>query len=205
VSVGSSGPRRYRIAGRTASVGQLLSPVSPMFRLVDGDPIKYRANVAERYLALLSVGQRVEVRVDAYDTPFAGSVSRISPQIDPASRTVQVEVVVPNPDQKLAPGAFGRGKVYTHVDPKAVFVPPQAVVTFAGVSKVFVVENGKAVEKQVQTGDQKGNLVEITKGLKGGEQVVVQGAGRLAGGMTLSIRSGSATASAPHQADGPSR
>jgi multidrug efflux pump subunit AcrA (membrane-fusion protein) len=188
LNVGSSGSRRYRIAGRMASVGQLLSPVTPMFRLVDADPIKYRANVPERYQSLLRVGQRAEVRVEAYPMPFKGTVSRISPQIDPANRTLQVEVLVPNPDQRLAPGAFARGRLYTHADSGAVFVPPQSVVTFAGVSKVFVVEGGKAAERRVEMGGRLGDLVEITQGLKGGEQVVEQGAGRLAPGMPVRIK-----------------
>ena len=189
VSAGSSGTRRYRIGARMASVGQLLSPVTPMFRLVDGDPIKYRANVAERYLSLLRVGQRVEARVEAYAEPFEGTVSRISPQIDQTNRTVQIEVLVPNAQQKLAPGAFARGRVYTHEDPKAVFVPQAAVVTFAGVSKVFVVAGGKAGEKQVETGGKRGDLVEITRGLQGGEQVAVTGAAKLGNGAPVIIKS----------------
>jgi multidrug efflux pump subunit AcrA (membrane-fusion protein) len=183
----NQGTRRYLVASRMASEGELVRAITPMFRLIDADPVKLRAAVPERYVALLHVGQGVDVSVDAYREPFVGKISRISPQIDPASRTVQIEVVVPNADLRLAPGSFARGRVHTHADSKAIFVPEGAVSSFAGVDKVFLVKDGKATERPIELGQRKGDLIEVTKGLGPNDRIVVIGAQRLAGGTPVVV------------------
>lgn len=177
--------RRYRVSARMPSEGQLLAAITPMFKLIDVDTVKFRAAVPEARLSQLALGAKVEVKIDAYDRVFAGHLARINPQIDPATRTVQIEAVLQNPDLALSPGAFARGKVFTGKDVGAVFVPRQALVTFAGVSKVFLVKDSKAVERVVETGLREGDSVEITKGLKPGERVVAAGAAQLANGMAV--------------------
>ena len=181
----------FAIAARYISVGELLSPISRMFRLVDDDPLKLRAPVREQFVGEMRVGQRALVRVDAYDREFAGEVVRISPQIDPASRTFQIEVVIPNSEGLLRPGGFARARVETRVQPDVVFVPRDAVVTFAGVSKVFTVKDGKAQEVVVEVGAPGGAAggqdVEVTRGLAGSESVIVTGANRLASGVPVAV------------------
>jgi len=193
--------RTYAVAGRMANAGELLRAVTPMFRLIDDDPVKLRAPVPERYISEVKVGQSVDVNIEAYpNETFRGQIARINPQIDPANRTFQIEVVVPNEKHQLPPGAFARGLVQTRVDQSVVFVPLEAVVSFAGVNKVFTVKDNKAVEIVVDLGIRRGNTVEVIKGVSPNDNVVVSGTSKLASGVPVAVQSApptQATASAP--------
>ncbi|HEV2296685.1 MAG TPA: efflux RND transporter periplasmic adaptor subunit [Tepidisphaeraceae bacterium] len=179
---------RYAVAQRFVSVGEYVREGTPMFRLVASDPIKFRAKVPERFVSQVRVGQKARVTVEAYADVFEGVVARINPAVDLASRTFEVEVIVPNSDGRLQPGAFARGSILTITDENVVFVPKQAVVTFAGVSKVFTVADGKAVDHTVRPTDVEIDAhVEIAQGLDPGGEVVVEGAARLAGGAPVIV------------------
>jgi RND family efflux transporter MFP subunit len=178
------------IAARYASLGELVRAVTPMYRLVDDDPLKLRAAVPERFFPEIRVGQKVQVWVEAYPEAFAGVVTRINPQVDVANRTFPIEVVVPNPQRVLPPGAFARASVQTRVQEGVVFVPQEAVVSFAGVDKVFTVRDGKAQAVAVELGERRGREVEVVKGLKGTEQVAVSGTNRLANGVPVEVKTG---------------
>ena len=177
----------FVVSERYVSVGELLPQISRMFRVVDDDPLKFRAAVPERFVADIKVGQKVDVAVEAYSHAFPGTVTRINPQIDPANRTFQVEIRVPNEKHMLRPGGFARGRVQTRVQGDVVFVPQESVVTFAGVNKVFTVKDGKAAEVPIELGDRDGDEVEVIKGLKGTESVVVSGTSKLATGVPVNV------------------
>ena len=177
----------YGVSSRMVSVGEFVKEGTPVFRLVDDDPIKLRATAPERFVASIRNGQAVRVRVEAYDREFTGHVSRTNPQIDPLNRMFQFEVIVENPERLLKPGGFARASVETAIDDKVVFVPHRAVSTFAGVSKVFVVRDGKAAEAIVEMGQRVNDDVEIVKGLKGTEQIAVTGVNRLTNGSPVAL------------------
>ena len=179
----------YAIASRLVSVGEYVREGTPLFRILDDDPVKLRAAVPERFAALVQVGQAVQVHVEAYPDQFVGKITRINPQIDPTNRTFMIEALVPNEKHLLKPGAFAEARIETRMEPSVVFVPQAAVVQFAGASKVFTIgSDSKAVEHAVQTGEPQGDLVEISEGLKGDEQVVIEGAGKLATGTPVKTR-----------------
>jgi membrane fusion protein (multidrug efflux system) len=109
--------------------------------------------------------------------------------VELTNRTFEVEVTVPNPDGRLQPGAFARGSILTHTDENVLFVPKASVVTFAGVSKVFTVADGKAVDHRVKVGIAMDDQVEIVDGLKSGAgDVVVGGAAKLAAGTPVTAK-----------------
>ncbi|MEO6435840.1 MAG: efflux RND transporter periplasmic adaptor subunit [Tepidisphaeraceae bacterium] len=183
----------YAVANRLVSVGEYVREGTSLFRLVADDPIKFRAQVPERFLGQVKVGQAVRVFVQAYPDAFDGIVARISPQVETATRTFQVETLVPNSDGKLQPGSFARGAILTRVDPQVTLVPADAVVTFAGVSKVFTLDNErKAVEKKVELGQAVGDALEVTRGLEGVMPVVIEGRNKLATGIPV-VASAAAT------------
>jgi membrane fusion protein, multidrug efflux system len=109
------------------------------------------------------VGQPVRVSTRAHpELTFHGKLTRINPSVDPTSRTFQVETVVPNERGLLRPGGFARASIVTRADAKAAVVPMESVVYFAGVTKIFVVENGKAHSYSgVKTGKEGRGWVEI--------------------------------------------
>ena len=194
-----STPHNYVVTARYVNVGELVHEITPCYRLVDESPIKLRAKAPERYIAEIKTGQKVKTSVEAYPgVDFWGTVSRINPQIDSDNRTFSIEVLIPNDDHRLKAGSFARASVQTHVDEKVVFAPQEAVVSFAGVNKVFTVQNDKAVEVNIEPGDartQDNSYVEIVTGLKGDEKVVVSGTSKLATGVPVVIKTPSTQAS----------
>jgi RND family efflux transporter MFP subunit len=173
------------VATRSISAGEYLREGTALFRLVDDARIKLRAPVPERYANEIAVGQKVIVTVEGSQEEFAGTVARINPQIVPASRSFEVEIGVPNERGLLHPGAFAHARIQTRLDPRVVFVPQESLLSFAGVNKVFVVEDGKARAIEVVPGERDGDWVAVRQGLSGGESVVVSGNTRLATGTAV--------------------
>lgn len=184
----------YLVAMRQVSLGEYVREGTPLFRLVSDDPIKLRAGVPERYQPRVRVGQVVRATIEGQAKPFDGRVSRVNPQVDPASRTFQVEAVFANPDGALRPGQFARAAVIIGQDSGVTFVPAEAVVSFAGVVRVFTVQDGKAVEHRITPGATVNGLVEILDGFAGPGEVVVRGGSRLANGVPVKVVHAAASA-----------
>lgn len=189
----------YLVAQRSVSEGEIVRPGSAaLFRLVVADTLKLQAAVPERHLGAVKVGQAVEIRVEAYPKDkFPGKVARVNPTVDRASRTFQIEVSVPNADRRLAPGSFVKADVQTRLDPDAVLVPEESLVTFAGVTKVFVVRDGKAAAVVVRPTDVRidagepgrvGFLAEVTGGVRPGDRIVTTGQTKLTEGAEVRAR-----------------
>lgn len=185
-----SAPIEGSVSKRFVSAGEYVKVAAPLFTLVQDHPLKLQGMIPERFAPEIQTGQAVGVRVDAFaGRVFKGKLTRISPSVEVANRSFLVEALVDNPERRLKPGFFGDASIFTRVDPNALTVPLQALVTFAGVSKVFVVGNNNvARERVVQVGVRVGgNEIEITKGLKPGELVVVSGLTRLTDGAAVKV------------------
>lgn len=187
-------PRSYAVSSRLASVGAYVKEGDVMMRLVADERVKLRAMVPERFISAIKQGQRAMVSVDAFTDTFEGTVTRINPQIDSGNRAFQVEILVQNKDRRLRPGSFARAQVFSRTDEGVVFVPQDSIVTFAGTTRVYSVEQGKAVAIDVETGERRGDLVEITRGaVKAGQPIVVSGVTKLAPGVAVSVKTPSPT------------
>ena len=178
------------VARRFVSSGEYVHPGSQLFSLVAEDPLKLRGDVPERFAHELQVGQSVQVRVDAFpNAAFTGQLARISPASNPENRSMAVEAIVDNHERMLKPGFFANAAVVTRTDDRALLVPQEAVITFAGVTKLFVIQTGVARERRVQTGTRgSGGLVEITEGLAPDELVATSGLTRLEDGVAVTVR-----------------
>jgi multidrug efflux pump subunit AcrA (membrane-fusion protein) len=194
-------PVEYVVCQRSVTEGEYVRAMpgsaTALFKLVIDRPLKLQATVPERHRAEVRVGQVAEFEVEAYPgLKFRGKVSRVNPAVDRASRTFQFEVLVPNEDRRLGPGSFVKGEVLTHTDPAARTVPEEALVSFAGVTKVFVVRDGRAHEVPVRTGvalDTAGAggprvWVEVEGDLRCGDAVVTSGQSQLAEGTPVRVR-----------------
>jgi membrane fusion protein, multidrug efflux system len=178
------------VAHRFVSAGEYVRAGSQLFTLVDEDPLKLRGDVPERFVHELQTGQTVYVRVDAFpDQTFTGRLARISPASNRDNRSVAIEVQVDNHDRTLKPGFFANAAVVTRSDDRALMVPQEALVTFAGVTKLFIVKDGKAVERQVHTGTRgNGGLVEITDGVSAEDVVATSGITKLEDGVAVTVK-----------------
>ncbi len=141
------------IKKRFVSVGEAVKDRSPLFTVVSVGRLKFRAAVAGASAPLIKPGQTVRITVDAFkDRVFEGDLARISPAIDAETRTLDVEAVIPNRDNALRPGFFAKGVIITKKESGVPFVPAGAVYSFVGITKVFVVADGLARERRINTG-----------------------------------------------------
>ena len=151
-------------------------------------PLRLQLPVPERAAAGVRVGQSISLSLENDTHTYSGVVSRLSPAIDAANRTLLVEATIPNYERRLKPGSFVRASLVTNAGEQALFVPSSSLVVFAGIEKVFLVDQGKSIERLVRTGRRDGERVEIIEGLKAGDRVVVK-PGNLVGGVPVAIES----------------
>lgn len=196
-----SHPVEYVVAQRMVSEGEMVRafPSVAAFRLVMDRPLKLQAAVPERHVAAVKVGQPAEIHVESYPREtFHGTVARVNPTVDRANRTFQVEVNVPNEDRRLRAGSFAKAEVFTHEDAEVPTVPEESIVSFAGVTKLFVVKDGRAHAVEVQPGTRKEvtergrtvTWVEIHGRIDRGASVVTSGHSQLAEGTPVRVREG---------------
>jgi HlyD family secretion protein len=175
------------VAMRVGSVGEYFAAGTPVLRIVRINPLRLKVAVPEREAAALRAGQVVEVKLENDPTLYTGKVARLAPSLDQQSRTLSIEADIVNPGT-LRPGSFVRSKVVVGQAPRPT-ISKGALVSFAGIEKVIIVEQGKAVERRVTTGRRVGDRVEIVSGLKTGERVVST-PGTLQQGQAVRVRSG---------------
>jgi RND family efflux transporter MFP subunit len=179
----------YAVADRMISEGEMASRAKGVFRLVIDKLLKYKAAVPEHYTGQVKVGQKVQLRVEAYENKiFEGVVSRVSPTVDRLSRTFQVEVLVPNLARELKPGGFAKAAILTRVENQAKTVPVEALVTAVGTTKIFLVQDGKARVLEVKTGVADPKWVEIIGDLDPNSQVITSGQNQLTEGTRVKVR-----------------
>lgn len=158
---------------KMGSVGEYVAAGAPLMRIVKMNPLRFRAEVPERDASAVRAGQMVRVTVEGSPRAYAGRVVRLSPTIKEQNRVLVVEADIAN-DGLLRPGSFARADIVTSDASMAVTVPSSAVVTFAGIEKVIVVEGGKAQEKPITTGRRVSEWTEIVSGVNVGEAVVLE-------------------------------
>jgi RND family efflux transporter MFP subunit len=180
---------------RRASPGEYMIAGTPLVTIVRTDPLRLRVEAPERESAAIRSGQKVRVWVEGNPAAHVGTISRVSPAIDQQTRMLIVEADILN-DGSLRAGSFVRAEIVTRDDQRSLSVPTDALITFAGIEKVFVVEKDKAVEKPVSIGRRGTNWVEVVNGVKAGE-VVVLNPGNLQTGEAVKVqRPATATAKA---------
>ncbi len=148
-------------------------------------------SVPECYSERVHAGQPVRIAVASQPgVTFQGQVVRINPSVDPVSRTFQVETQVPNNRRLLRAGGFAKATIVTDSAAEAAVAPTESIIRFAGVTKLFLVENGKARSvSDIVTGAEGPGWVEVrSKNLPPSAQVVTTGQTQLADGTEVVIR-----------------
>lgn len=144
--------------------------------LHDIKTVRVLIDVVERDIPLVQVGQKAELRAEAYPSQvFEGTVTRIVQALNRATRTMTVEIDLPNQDRRLKGGMFARVEVMVGTHHQALQIPIDAVSRLEDMQYIYVIEEGKALRVDVELGARSGNWVEITKGLSGHEQIIVAG------------------------------
>jgi multidrug efflux pump subunit AcrA (membrane-fusion protein) len=187
----AANPIRYSVALKFVTEGERVetTPATRAFRLLNDRALKFPALLPERHANEVKVGQFVEVRADAAPGRVVrGWIYRISAAVDPTNRTFPVVVAVPNLDGALRAGGFARASVLIRTDPAVRTVPPTAVVSFAGVTKVFVIEGDKARAVEVTLGTREKDWVEVIGAIPDGAKVATTGHSQLVDGSPVKLR-----------------
>ncbi len=188
---------QYAVAERKVTEGEMVKDSqgssTAAFELVMDKVLKLIATVPERYVGQVRLGQKAEVRVEAYPgRVFPGGLNRVNPMVDRTSRTFEVEVRVENPKRELKAGGFAKVDILTHEDPQAWTVPIEAVVSFVGSTKVLVIRDGKAHAVLVTPGLEGQGWIEIVRSaspeLRLEDQVITSGLEKLAEGVPVRVK-----------------
>ena len=181
------------IQARRANLGEYLAAGAPVLVLVKMTPIRLRLEIPERDARLITKGLQVSIRREGESATYTGTVARISPALEESNRSLVVEAEIPNPAGALRPGSFVKAEIVSDAGGPALVVPASSVVVFAGIEKVVMVKEKKALERPVVTGRRTAEVVEIVSGLAEGD-LVVEKPGNLATGMPVQPESGAAGA-----------
>lgn len=173
---------------RRVSVGAYLTPGTPVARLQDVSELKLDFTVPERYRPHLRPGQAVTFRVAGHPDELPATIYAIEPQIDVATRSLQVRALAPNPEQRLRPGAFAEVRVVLEEIPQAMLIPPIALVPGLKEQRVYVHKAGQVEARTVRVGLRTAETLQIEHGLAPGDEVVVSGILQLRPGMKVQAR-----------------
>jgi len=177
------------VGQRYVSLGDYVNTTTRLVSLQTVNPQRAAVQVPERFAEDIHRGQIVKFNVAALPgRTFAGVVDFVDPVVELPGRTVLVKARVPNESRELRPGMFIEAHLVTAVRPNAIIVPEEAVVPVQGATFVYLVVDAKAARHAVELGVRTPGFVEVTRGVKPGDQVVVGGLEMLADGMPVMAR-----------------
>ena len=191
-------PFAGRLGLRQVDLGQFLSAGTVIATLQSLDPIFVDFLLPQQAVAQLTVGAKVEAKVDAFpDRMFTGKITAINPKIETASRNIQVRATLPNADQNLLPGMFATVQLETGAAQRLITLPQTAVSYNPYGSLVYLVDDtGKGADGKPQltarqvfvtTGATRGDQVAILKGVAEGDTVVTSGQIKLRNGVPVVV------------------
>jgi len=179
-------PMAGYVSDRPADIGEYISPQQKVATIVNINPLRVKIDIPEQAIPQIHQGESVSVSVAAYpDRSFSGRVARISPNVTATSRTLSVEADVDNPNAELKPGQFATIRVLLPQKGTAVMVPQRALRTISGATYVFVIKNGFAQQRLIQSGQTESDMIEIKSGISADEVVAISNVDQLSDGVAV--------------------
>jgi RND family efflux transporter MFP subunit len=180
-------PISGEIERKVFNAGSWVDAAAVLYRLVDNQRLELQNFVASSDIARVKTGQRVRFNVAAYSgEEFDARIITLSAAVDSQNRSVLVRASVANPSGKLRAGMFAKGHLVTGTTPRALVVPPNALWRRAGQPpSLFIVEQNRARRREVKTGLEQPQKIEITGGLSPGDVVITEQKLELADGIVV--------------------
>lgn len=189
-----SAPFAGTIGLSRVEIGQYIQPGTIIATLQDISTMRVDFSLPEQNLPKLSIGQKIEVRIEGQDETFTGALTGIDPRVDPATRLVALRGSITNPQGRLTPGQFVRISVILPTEEGIIALPQTALSTSLYGDYVYLVRPSEADAEQlqvaqvfVQAGRRSGGVVEIVEGVSPGDQVVTAGQNRLSNGQPATV------------------
>ncbi|MDD3762554.1 MAG: efflux RND transporter periplasmic adaptor subunit [Nevskiales bacterium] len=171
------------VAGlRAVSPGAYVEAGDDLVRIESVDPLRVVFRIAEAQASRIAIGQTVQLRVDGHEQPFVATVAAIDARVSAETRSLTLKARLANPDGALRPGQFARVRLQTGAPSPTVTVSEDAVFPRGDGQYAYVVEGGRAVEREVSLGQRIAGRVEIRSGIRAGEPVVTSGLQRISNG-----------------------
>ena len=188
---------RFSDTGALVQAGTSNTTGLPVVTLAEVDVLRLRIPVPESLAAKVRIGDSADVHVQATGEHFTGKVTRFTDSLDPSTRTMQVEIDVPNPDFHLQPGMYADVRLNANSRPDALTVPVEAIQRGDNRTSVLVLDSQNRVQsREVQVGVQSSNYVEILAGLTEGEKVIVGNLGAYHSGELVRPKNAASTVAA---------
>ena len=171
------------VSARDIKIGQHINSGAATFRITDTTRLVAYLRIPQSELSKFEAGHVAEVRVDAMpEQVFKATIARISPTIDARNGTFRATAYIDNEAVGLAPGMFGRFDIAYEEHADALVIPRAALVEEDSQTVVYVVNDGAAVRRPIETGIEENGLVEVLSGLGENELIVITGHGSLRDG-----------------------
>lgn len=161
---------------------------TPVAIVVNMDKMIVKLNVSELDIPYIKKGLEAKIKVDAYpQEDFLGEISKVSEVVDPQTRTLPIEISIPNPGHRLKSGMFCRIEIIASKLKDALVLSQDAIVRELGANYVFIVEDHTAKKKKIILGIQEDNRVQILEGVNEADKVIVFGQQGLKDGTAVEI------------------
>lgn len=172
------------VVGRVyVDIGENVTVQTPIALMVNMDKVKIDLDIPENYLSRVSLAQEAIVTVDAYpEQEYQGSVTKISPVLDLATRTAPIEITIDNPGHLLSSGMFAKVKLIFQKRKDVPIILKEAIISKELEPHVFIIKDNKAHLKKITLGIRQGPYYEVKEGLEAGDYVVIMGQQRISEG-----------------------
>ena len=175
------------VTQKNASVGQYMKENTAILTLVKTNPLRLRVEIPETAAGVVRLGATLSFTTEAAaDQEFHAVVRELNPSLDSKSRSLTVEARLVQNDPRLRPGMFVQVQLVLSRNIEVVVVPAQAIYTMAGLTKVFVIREGKVIEHKVTPGQQIKGWIEVPDSeIKAGDRVAISALSQLIQGAAV--------------------
>lgn len=168
-------PFSGRIGLRSISPGTYVTPTTLIAKLVNTTQVKITFSIPEKYASLMKINSELTFTTAGGKESYAATIYAIEPAVDQSTRTLQIRAIAENKDGKLIPGTFANISLPLENLDDAILIPNEAIIPIQNGKKVFIVENGKAKEVIIETGNRNEKEILVTSGLKIGDTLITSG------------------------------
>ena len=172
---------------RSISKGTYVTPTTVVAKLVNTDKLKITFSVPEKYASQIQVGTKMTFTTSDSKENHNATIYAIDPEVDIATRTLRVRAITDNQNHKLYPGAYTNVNLPLETAEDAILVPTESLIPVQNGKRIYIVENGKAKEIDVEIGSRTGSSVRVISGLRPGDTIITYWVMALQNGMPIKV------------------
>lgn len=173
---------------RYISKGTYVTPATPIAKLVNTSQLKITFSIPEKYASQMKVGNTLTFTTSDSKESYTATIYAIEPQVDIATRTLKMRAIADNKEGKLYPGTFANVSLPLETVDDALMVPTESLIPIQNGKVIFVSENGKAKQVEVETGTRTDSMVRILSGIKAGDTILTSGVMSLKNGTAVNVK-----------------